>query len=413
MLPSTSLGIAWLLLSLTLCWSKTLPHASPSPSQQPDPDWDRNVSQLIFSKGYPCEQHKVITKDGYILGVYRIPHGRGTTKPGRPVLLQHGLLDAASTWVINFPDQSLGFLLADAGYDVWLGNMRGNYYSRAHVKYNPDHDEEFWDFTWDDMARDDLPSMIFYILNLTEHTQVAYVGHSQGTMVALAEFSRPDSIVENNVSFYAALAPVAHLGHIKSPLKLMSAQIVVKDIERYYHLLFGRNEYLPSTEITRWLSTIVCDQVIFDRVLCENTFFLMFGPDKKNLNITRVPVYASHVPAGTSVKNMVHFAQGVQTNIFQAYDYGTPQDNQKHYNQTTPPAYPIRPMKIPTAIFFGGEDWLADPTDVQFILDNLQNLVYRKFIPEYNHMDFIAALSVNKQIYADLIDVMQKYHPAN
>ena len=26
---------------------------------------------------------------------------------GRPVLLQHGLLDAAVTWVMNFPDQSL------------------------------------------------------------------------------------------------------------------------------------------------------------------------------------------------------------------------------------------------------------------------------------------------------------------
>lgn len=49
---------------------------------------------------------------------------------------------------------------------------------------------------------------------------------------------------------------------------------------------------------------------------------------------------------------------------------------------------------------------------MQFIFDNLQTLVYRKFIPEYNRMDFIAALSVNKQIDADLIDVIQKYHPA-
>ncbi|CAF4455388.1 unnamed protein product, partial [Rotaria magnacalcarata] len=77
------------------------------------------------------------------------------------------------------PDQSLAYILVDAGYDVWLGNMRGNYYSRAHVKYNPDHDEAFWDFSWDDMARDDLPSMIYYILNVTQQTQIGYVGHSQ------------------------------------------------------------------------------------------------------------------------------------------------------------------------------------------------------------------------------------------
>ena len=49
---------------------------------------------------------------------------------------------------------------------------------------------------------------------------------------------------------------------------------------------------------------------------------------------------------------------------------------------------------------------------MQFIFDNLQNLVCRKFIPEYNHMDFTAAIPANEQIYADLIDAMQKYHPA-
>ncbi|CAF1055025.1 unnamed protein product [Rotaria sordida] len=112
-----------------------------------DPECNYNITQLIQSKGYPCEEHKVITNDGYILGVFRIPHGRNSSSTGRPVLLQHGLLDAATTWVLNFPDQSLAFILADVGYDVWLGNIRGNRYSRAHVKYNPNHDEAFWDFS--------------------------------------------------------------------------------------------------------------------------------------------------------------------------------------------------------------------------------------------------------------------------
>ena len=59
--------------------------------------------------GYPAEVHQVITSDGYLLELHRIPHGAAGPSENRPpVLLQHGLLGSSADWVLNTADQALG-----------------------------------------------------------------------------------------------------------------------------------------------------------------------------------------------------------------------------------------------------------------------------------------------------------------
>jgi pimeloyl-ACP methyl ester carboxylesterase len=211
-----------------------------------DPDEFVPTMELIRNKGYVAEEHQAVTKDGYKLTMHRIPHGRNnrhSNQKNRPVaLLQHGLLDVDSSWVANFPDQSLGFILADAGYDVWLGNVRGNTYGLGHETLNTS-EAAFWDFSWDEMAEYDLPAMIDLALQVSGQASLFYIGHSQGTMIGFSKFGERE--LASKVRLFLALGPVATLNHIQSPIRYL-ADLGIETTQRFWYMLFGYKDFLPS-----------------------------------------------------------------------------------------------------------------------------------------------------------------------
>ncbi|XP_039079268.1 lipase member K isoform X2 [Hyaena hyaena] len=294
-----------------------------------NPEATMNISQIISYWGYPYEEYDVVTKDGYVLGIYRIPHGRGCPRkaPKPVVYLQHGLIASASNWICNLPNNSLAFLLADAGYDVWLGNSRGNTWSRKHLKFSP-QSREFWAFSLDEMANYDLPSTIDFIAEKTGQERLYYVGHSQGTTIAFIAFSTNPELAKR-INIFFALAPVITVKYTQSPMKKLTT-------------------------------------------------------------LSRKVVKAAN------------------SGLFQAFDWGNPDENMMHFHQLTPPLYDVTKMQVPTAVWSGGHDRVADLKDVENLLPKIPRLIYYKLIPHYNHVDFYLGQDAPQEIYQDLIRLMDE-----
>lgn len=374
-------------------------------SSADDPEIAMNVSQIIQHWGYPVEEYDVTTKDGYILSIQRIPHGRDDKGTGgkRPVVfLQHGLLGSSTQWITNLPHQSLGYVLADRGFDVWLGNSRGNVYALKHETLSTKSDE-FWDFSFDEFAKYDIPACIEFILRVSKQRTISYIGHSQGTTVGFAAFSTNQTLA-SMVDLFVALAPVATVGNMKSPIKYLS---YFSGGIQWLTWVFGVRDFLPSNFITHSLGRYVCEDEI-GSLWCTNLLFILCGYDKAQLNETRLPVYMAHTPAGTSVKDVAHFAQMYRSGKFQMYDYGWRYKNRNHYGQDDPIQYDVSAIKVPTALFSADQDWLATPKDVSLLIPKLRNLVYRKSIHQWDHLDFIWGMDASTVIYKDIERLLKK-----
>ena len=372
-----------------------------------DPELHMPTPAMIRYWGYQAEEHWVTTTDGYILGVHRIPLGKsGVQRAGpRPVVfLQHGLVDSSATWVMNMPNNSLGFMLADAGFDVWLGNIRGNTYSTNHTSLSP-KDAKFWEFTFDEFAAVDMPTMVEYVLKHTGAKTLSYFGHSQGTLIAFIEFSRNKELAAK-INLYGALAPVARITHVEGLIKAMNT--FEPQLQKLLEIL-GIHDFAPSNWIMKELAALVCP--LEQALICRSIIFLLCGYDISNLDESRVPVYVAHTPAGTSVRNMIHWAQLLRDKELQMYDYGTPDMNMKHYNSTKPPAYDITGLNVPTALLAGGNDFLADPRDVAWLEGQINPgiIVTNVFYDDYNHLDFVWGLDAYERIYKYLIALAKKY----
>ena len=128
-------------------------------------------------------------------------------------------------WVFNRPSVAPAFVLARAGYDVWMGNNRGCRFSQKHITLDP-KSAEFWNFDWEDMGTKDTPAVIDFILKNTGQSQLSYIGHSEGTTQIMAGASLIPDYYKQKFNLCVFLAPPASMkNNTVDIMRLMSLKI--------------------------------------------------------------------------------------------------------------------------------------------------------------------------------------------
>ncbi|EDW76557.1 uncharacterized protein Dwil_GK14603 [Drosophila willistoni] len=399
-LNSTHLNgyLIWLLWCINLSYA-----ALPKYDKSLLEDSRLHTPELIRKYGYPAEIHEIETKDGFIVTAHRIPKSGG-----QPVLLVHGLQDSSSTWVLLGPSTSLGYLLSQQGYDVWLMNTRGNRYSRKHKHYHR-YQPQFWDFSFHEVGMYDLPAAVDYILQRSRNfSQVHLVGHSQGTTCIFAMGSERPQYMKK-IKLVQALAPVAYFDYVEGPLVSVLAKYM-KPLSMILKLI-GIHELPPENEAWNEVFYKFCTFIIPNT--CSYFTLQISGVDIDQYNITLVPLFSGQAPSGTSVKSLTHYAQLVHSGGFYKYDYYNPDENRRRYGESgaiRPPQYKLKNLNCKVALFYARNDLLTAVKDVERLSRILPNVVHKQLMAyeKFNHIDFVWGKDVKTMLYEDMIKLMQK-----
>ncbi|XP_072948615.1 uncharacterized protein [Epargyreus clarus] len=374
------------------------------PDLEPEnPDADLDFSQLAAKYGHPAEEHIVYTEDGYRLKIF---HLRGSKKY-LPILLFHGFADSSDTWIIR-GNESMAITLANAGFDVWLGNVRGNKYSQGHLSLSIDLNPKYWNFTFHEHGIYDLATTIDLVLKETGAPKLNTIGHSQGTTMHFVLLSTKPEYNEK-VNLFIALAPVAYLQHSPPPLAiLLRASPAIYETLKTLHKYEIFGDISPEEKLTRAVCT---HSAAVSYLKCVyGAVFPLCGYDPSELEPAFSLVVFKHFPTAASTKDALHYGQVTIRKSFAQFDYGS-ERNLIAYNSTTPPEYDLSKVTTQVVLLTATNDYFSTQPDVALLRKQLPNIVRFVINPRrtMNHIDYVWGKHMFIYLYPYVFDSLQRF----
>jgi len=123
----------------------------------------------------------------------------------------------------------------------------------------------------------------------------------------------------------------------------------------------------------------------------------------------RGKVIRNRFPNTCSTKELFHYGQIVGAGKFQEYDYGWAKNLLK-YHSFGPPEIKLSNIKeMPIAMFVGGDDHLATPSDAIWEREQLGNVVHFEVMSDFDHESFMLGLDTSYITRA--LELVKQYNP--
>lgn len=359
----------------------------------------------VIAPAHPLlNAYTVETPDGIAIKLWRL---LGIFNTSKPVLLMHDLECSSREWFVGLDNESLPWKLWYAGYDVWIGNNRGNYMGST----------DRWEWTFEEMADIDLPAIIEAVLMVTNAVSIVYVGHGQGALQGLLHFSE-NHTTATFVSHFLALAPTVYLQMQQYNWTVLgSIRGDLGALEPLAATLSGSSfrEYEKPQSKHCWKHNEAfcndCSRDLGGSLMQANH---TGEEDPLQANHTgetdlRKPAYGATcadkfmcLPAGTSSNNIRTFAEGLRMGGMKAYlaDRGRPLRLER------------LPSHLKLSFVVGSQDSYVQTTDVERVIDECTNNSIKLYsvLEGAGHMDLVWGKDAPTKVYDPFVDWLVAEH---
>ena len=346
-------------------------------------DLDVYYKDYIKQFGYELEENSVTTEDGFILSIWHLQ----PKKPnGKVVYLQHGLADTAWTF-FQLKEKSLPFFLLQEGFDLWLGNTRGNVFSLKHVTKKIDN--AYTNFTMDEMVKYDLPTMVNYVKSRTGVEKVSYLSHSQGTTIFFMLYMHNPTYVEQTFDHYVSLGSVPNVAHTHlTALEILDIIACILKAVKIFDTINLSNFQRNLVSGFCRLSPGICGKFVDGATALRPT---------KRMDYTNIYNFMFYYPGGVSKTNLLHWSQIHRMKKLVYY-------NPNFEEEQTAEPYNIENLKkwkLKSLIARSDDDTLSSYEDVTEFYNTVEDksVIQLLDLKDYSHIDVLSSESACQDVF--------------